>query len=263
MANEAQGHHAKRSCMSSRGVLILPIIFACFSIIILAAGTRAAQGQSSKWADMLPDAPGKEIISKNCQLCHTLERVVTSHREKAEWEDLVSQMVDRGCPIDDKDVPAAISYLTASFGPVEKNAAATPVGAAQPASVSGGSPNLIVDPDQVQFQAIPDSLAFPKSVQVFAISGDPTRPGPFSVLLKVPAGQVIPAHWGSTDETVVVLRGSFEFAEGNDFDAGKLQALKSGAVLHIPPQTHIFGRAGEDAVLMVSGTGPLMFAGSK
>ncbi|MGD0909458.1 MAG: cupin domain-containing protein [Candidatus Acidiferrales bacterium] len=262
MANEVRDHHAKQSLMSGRGILILPIIFACFSVILLAAATRAAQGQS-KWADMLPDAPGKEIISKNCQLCHTLERVVTSHREKAEWEDLVSQMVDRGCPIDDKDVPAAISYLAASFGLAEKNPPATPAGSAQPGGVSGGSPNLVVDPDHVQFQPIPDALAFPKSVQVFTITGDPTRPGAFSVLLKVPAGQVIPAHWGPADESVVVLKGSFEFAEGNDFDAGKLQALKSGAVLHIPPQTHIFGRAKEDAVLMVSGSGPLMFAGGK
>jgi anti-sigma factor ChrR (cupin superfamily) len=134
---------------------------------------------------------------------------------------------------------------------------------APPGGVSGGSPNLIVDPDQVQFRPVPDSLAFPKGVQVFGISGDPAQSGPFSVLLKVPAGQIIPTHWASSDESVVVLRGSFEFAVGNDFDAGKLQALKSGAVLHIPAQTHIFGRAKEDAVILVSGAGPLMFASSK
>jgi quercetin dioxygenase-like cupin family protein len=255
MANEARDYHAKQSFLAGRGILLLPIIFGCFSVILLAAGTHAGQGPS-KWAAMLPDGPGKEIISKNCQLCHTLERVVTSHREKAEWEDLVSQMVDRGCPIDDKDVPAAIAYLAASFGLADKAPAAMPSSAA-------GSTNLVVDPDQVQFQAVPDSLAFPKSVQVFTISGNPSQSGPFSVLLKVPAGQVIPAHWGSSDESVVVLRGSFEFAQGNDFDAGKLQTLKSGAVLHVPPQTHIFGRAKEDAILMVSGSGPLMFAGSK
>jgi quercetin dioxygenase-like cupin family protein len=260
MANEVRNRHAKQSFMSGRGILILPIIFACFSVIMLAAATRAAQGQS-KWADMLPDAPGKEIVSKNCQLCHTLERVVTSHREKAEWEDLVSQMVDRGCPIDDNDVPKAIAYLAASFGPVEKNPPAMPSGSGQPGGVAGGSKNLIVDPDQVQFQPVPASLAFPKSIQVFVITGDPSQPGPFSVLLKVPAGQVIPSHWASSDESVVVLRGGFEFAEGNDFDASKLQALKSGAVLHIPPQMHIFGRAKDDAIILVSGTGPLMFAG--
>jgi hypothetical protein len=262
MVNEVRDRRVKQSFMSGRGILILPIIFACFSVIMLAAATRAGQGQS-KWADMLPDAPGKEIISKNCQLCHTLERVVTSHREKAEWEDLVSQMVDRGCPIDDNDVPKAIAYLAASFGLVDKNAPAMPAGSVQPGGAGGGSKNLIVDPDQVQFHPAPDSLAFPKSIQVFVITGDPAQPGAFSVLLKVPAGQVIPSHWTSSDESVVVLRGSFEFAEGNDFDAGKLQALKSGAVLHSSPQTHIFGRAKDDAILLVSGVGPLMFAGSK
>ena len=150
MANEVRNHRAKQSFTSGRGILILPFIFGCLSVIMLAAGTRAAQGPS-KWAAMLPDGPGKEIVSKNCQLCHTLERVVTSHREKAEWEDLVSQMVDRGCPIDDKDVPTAISYLAASFGLVDKSAPAMPAGSAQPGGVSGGSPNLVVDPDQVQF----------------------------------------------------------------------------------------------------------------
>jgi len=64
-----------------------------------AGGGHARRPRAIEMGDMLPDAPGKEIVSKNCQLCHTLERVVTSHREKAEWEDLVSQMVDRGCPL--------------------------------------------------------------------------------------------------------------------------------------------------------------------
>jgi len=181
MAIEARHDLAKQRSTSAGVIFVLPVIFVCFCVMMLGAATCSAQ--AAKWADQLPDGPGKDIVAQNCQLCHTLERVVTSHRPKSEWQNLVPLMVSRGCPIGDDDVATVVDYLTASFGPGHATSAAAPPTGSSPMSqpAAGASKNFIVDPDQAQFAAVPDSLGLPKSVQMIVITGDPSQPGPFSV----------------------------------------------------------------------------------
>jgi hypothetical protein len=54
------------------------------------------------------------------------------------------------------------------------------------------------------------------------------------------------------------LRGTFQFGEGDSFDASKVKTLNPGAVLHIAGQSHRFhGQAKDGTVILVSGDGPL------
>jgi hypothetical protein len=220
----------------------------------------APRAQSSKWVAQLPDGNAKTIVVAKCQFCHTLERVLTSSRTKGEWDDLVQLMISRGAPLSSDETPAVVDYLAANFGPGSQPPATQP---ATPAQASGGpegsAKNLVVDPDQAQFSSAPTSLGLPEGVKMAIISGDLSKPGLFSLLLKLPASTVIAPHWASVDVNIVALRGTFGFAEGDTFDATKLQAMNPGAVLRVPAQMHHFAQAKDSTVILFYGVGPLSF----
>lgn len=241
------------------------ILLLCSCVMMLALGVSSAPAapapapQAKKWADQMPDGDGKKIIAAKCQLCHTLERVVTSHRTKDDWQSVIDQMVEQGAALSDDETKAVVDYLASNYPP--KDAAASPAAASGTAPTagpaSGAATAMIIDPDQAQFAAAPDSLGLPKGVTMAVVSGDPTKAGLFSVLLKLPASQTIPPHWESTDVDFVVLRGAYQAGSGDAFDASKLQAINAGQVVHVPAQTHQFGQAKDATVVLVYGVGPL------
>ena len=54
--------------------------------------------------------------------------------------------------------------------------------------------------------------------QWFVLSGDPTKAGPFTVRLRLPAGYQIPAHSHPTTEAVTVLSGKLAARHGRQVD---------------------------------------------
>jgi hypothetical protein len=231
--------------------LVSVILFVCSFAIALVGGVSAYPGPrpqgGNKFAAQMPDGDGKKIIVAKCQLCHTLERVVTANRGKDDWQAVIDLMVAQGAALSDDETKTVVDYLSANFGP--KAAGST--------SSAGSSSTQAVDPDKAQFTAPPDSLGLPKGVQMSVVAGDPMKAGLFSALFKLPADQTVQPHWQSVDVDIAVLRGTYEFGSGDAFDAAKLSTLNAGEVLHIPAQSHQFGRAKGEAVLLVYGVGPL------
>jgi len=245
----------------------LPAILLVSSLALVLAGalrpvpaSASPVPQAKKWADQLPDGDGKPIIVAKCQLCHTLERVVTSHRTKDDWQAVISLMVEQGADLTDDQSKTVVDYLASNFPP---KGAAAPAAASAGGSAPAAGPSAIVDPDQTQFTAPPDSLGVPSGVTMAVVSGDPTKPGLFSVLFKLPADQQIPPHWQSSDVDLVVLRGTYELGNGDAYDATKLQPINAGEVIHIPAQTHQFGHAKGATVVLLYGVGPLSITWGK
>lgn len=227
--------------------------------VILAAPAPASQ--ASKWSAQLPEGPAKSIVVDKCQYCHTLERVVAARLPKDGWLESVNRMIDLGTPMNADEVPILVEYLTANFGPAAPKSPTATFGdkAKTDPSAANLSDSLYVDPDQATFASLPDSMGSMKNVEMSVISGDPLKPAPFSILLKISSGGSLPASWHSgTDIAVVCLRGSVQFAEDGNSDPSKLITLKPGALLHIRGQNHSFaGHAKDGAIILVYGAGPL------
>lgn len=64
----------------------------------------------------LPDGPGKDLVEKNCVLCHGLDRVADADRSGQGWTDIVHRMVFLGAPVSGDDEKTIISYLDTKFG---------------------------------------------------------------------------------------------------------------------------------------------------
>jgi quercetin dioxygenase-like cupin family protein len=166
-------------------------------------------------------------------------------------------MIGRGAKLTPDEAPALVEYLTASFGPDGAKAQAPPSSSATEATTSSMGADLIIDPDQVHFGPIPDTLGFPSGVQASVVAGDPSRTGLFSMLLKLPAGQAISPRSFSADENIVCLRGTIQFGEGATVDLSKLQTLNPGVVVHVPAEKPYFVQTKDSTIVLLYGTGPL------
>src|SRR5258705_6345955 len=100
--------------------------------------------------------------------------------------------------------------------------------------------------------------AFPPSARLAILVGDITKPGPYVVRVKVPAGVKLMPHTHPEDRIYTVISGVFYIGLGKSFDPAKLNVYGPGSVIVLPANTPHFhwARSGE-YVTQVTGTGPL------
>ena len=100
--------------------------------------------------------------------------------------------------------------------------------------------------------------AFPLSVRLAVLIGDASKPGPYVVRVKVPAGVKLMPHMHPEDRIYTVISGVFYIGLGKTFDPARLEAYPPGSVIVLPGNTSHFhwAKSGE-YVTQVSGAGPL------
>jgi quercetin dioxygenase-like cupin family protein len=99
---------------------------------------------------------------------------------------------------------------------------------------------------------------FPAGAMMAVVSGDPGKPGPFVVQLKMPDGYTFPPHFHPTAEKVTVISGQFNFAMGDVFKAADLKPMMVGQSGEIPINMHHYARAQGATIVQVSSTGPFV-----
>ena len=100
--------------------------------------------------------------------------------------------------------------------------------------------------------------AFPPSVRLAVIAGQPAEAGPYTIRVKVPGGVKLMPHRHSEDRVYTIISGVFYIGLGDRFDADKLEAFAPGTVVVLPGNTSHFhwARAGE-YITQVNAIGPL------
>jgi quercetin dioxygenase-like cupin family protein len=100
--------------------------------------------------------------------------------------------------------------------------------------------------------------AFPPSVRLAVLVGQPSEPGPYVIRVKVPSGVKLMPHRHPEDRIYTVMSGVFYVGRGDQFNADALQAFPPGAVIVLPGDTYHFhwARSGE-YVTQVTAIGPL------
>lgn len=94
------------------------------------------------------------------------------------------------------------------------------------------------------------------AIQMAVVSGDPSKPGPFVIRLKIAKGAVLAAHWHPTAENVTILEGTFSAGMGDKLEESKLTKMQPGDFISIPARAHHFARAETDVILQDHAPGP-------
>ena len=120
-------------------------------------------------------------------------------------------------------------------------------------------------PGQDAFRAILDHdiawrqfPAFPPEARLAVLVGDPAKPGPYLVRIKLPNGIKLMAHAHPEDRIYTVISGVFYIGLGAAFDEKKLMAFAPGSVVVLPGgQPHFHWAKSGEYVTQVSAIGPL------
>lgn len=98
--------------------------------------------------------------------------------------------------------------------------------------------------------------ALPAGAKFAVLSGDPGKPGMFTIRLQMPAGYKIPAHTHPTDELVTVISGTCSFGMGPKYDDASAKEMPAGAYVVMPSGMQHFAGSKVGCVVQVQSTGP-------
>jgi quercetin dioxygenase-like cupin family protein len=92
---------------------------------------------------------------------------------------------------------------------------------------------------------------------VITFLGDAAKPGVYAQLLKVGPEAQIPAHHHAGNRVGTVLKGTWHFGFGTQFDKAKLKTLPVGSVYTEPSnEPHFAMTSNEPVLVLITGTGP-------
>lgn len=112
-----------------------------------------------------------------------------------------------------------------------------------------------INPENIKWNSF---AAFPEKVKLAVLVGNPAKPEPFIVRVKVPDGEKIMPHKHPEDRIYTVMSGVFYIGIGDRFDSAKLQAYPPGSVIILPGNTpHFHWAKSGEYVTQVYAIGPL------
>src|ERR1051325_1940237 len=111
-----------------------------------------------------------------------------------------------------------------------------------------------------------DSGLRPRDARVIALTdfsgdvqillGDPDSAGPFVMRIHEPPGTIVPPHSHPVDENITVLRGTFWFGMGPQYDSAALRALPAGGDALAPARAATVAGGAAGAGVPGAGGGP-------
>jgi hypothetical protein len=111
--------------------------------------------------------------------------------------------------------------------------------------------------------SMPDKLTWmpfdpkqPDGIQLAVLYGDPSKPGPFGVRLKIPANFTIPSHTHTNSEYITVLSGSAMISWGMKSDPSKGDMLGPGSFFWMKGGDHHALMAMTETIVDLNSTGP-------
>ncbi len=97
----------------------------------------------------------------------------------------------------------------------------------------------------------------PKGAQRYTLWGDPSKPGPYAVLVRWPPHMMSRPHTHPHDRYIMVLKGVWWVGWGQTYDPDSTFPIPAGSnVTHFANQYHYDGAKDEEAILEIVGEGP-------
>jgi quercetin dioxygenase-like cupin family protein len=110
-------------------------------------------------------------------------------------------------------------------------------------------------PEDIAWKSFP---AFPASVCLAVVVGDPSKPGLYVIRVKVPSGVKLMPHRHPEDRIYTVMSGVFYIGLGDQFDGDKVKAYPPGSVIVLPgDKDHFHWAKSGEYITQVTAIGPL------
>ena len=90
------------------------------------------------------------------------------------------------------------------------------------------------------------------------VSGDPGKPGPFTIRLRLPSGFEVPPHFHPVDEHQTLISGRIGHGMGDTVDIKSVKWLRPGQRITLPANAHHYVRTRGRTLVEVSAVGPFV-----
>lgn len=67
-------------------------------------------------AVQLPDDAGRSALETTCLGCHPADRIVAQHRTEAQWQEIMTKMMEQGAMASEEDLQSIYDYLVRHYG---------------------------------------------------------------------------------------------------------------------------------------------------
>ena len=124
----------------------------------------------------------------------------------------------------------------------------------EPKAPGSVSAILVGAPAELNWEPAP--RGFPEGIEIARLDGDPNEPGPFTLRMRFPAGLELPPHRHRANERLTVLSGTLSLGFTERGEPTKTTAYGPGSYLFIPANQAHYGRAEEETVVQIHGSGP-------
>ena len=88
----------------------------------------------------------------------------------------------------------------------------------------------------LQWGPAPPSL--PPGARMAVVSGDPAKPGPFTIRLRLPSGFEVAPHFHPVDEHQTLISGRIGHGMGDTVDVKSVKWLRPGQSITLPANVH-------------------------
>jgi len=86
-------------------------------LLVVTASVLSGCGDGSGGSpDEAVSAGGETLLQERCTECHGLERTTSAQKTRAEWENTVTRMANRGAELSDAEKTVLVDYLAETHG---------------------------------------------------------------------------------------------------------------------------------------------------
>lgn len=128
------------------------------------------------------------------------------------------------------------------------------------ASVSAQAQQVRLTPTEIEGQAkggAGPGTSGVAGIRTTVLLGDPSKPGPYTIEIRVPAHTRIQAHTHRDARSAVVVSGTWYFGYGTTAEEAKVKALPPGSFYTEPADDpHFALTRDEPAIVYITGWGP-------
>ncbi len=88
------------------------------------------------------------------------------------------------------------------------------------------------------------------------LQGDITKPGPFTIRLRIPAGYKVPLHWNDNEVNITVLSGLLHIGIAPNFDETRSKEIGTLSFATLPPRMKHTEWVDTETIVQLHGIGP-------
>lgn len=101
--------------------LIMLVLILGVCLFLSACSTSTEPANSSTSAISTPDEAalqqGKTLLEERCASCHSVEKTTRRTGTAAEWDKIVSEMIQRGANLTEDEKTILVQYLAVTYKP--------------------------------------------------------------------------------------------------------------------------------------------------